>query len=237
MSSSLPASNDFARLLHPATERGRLQLGVELAVSLVVGCDHASVTVLTPHYVETVAASDDVVRQGDGWQQDLSEGPSLDSVRTRVPVVSQDLGSDPRWRSWGPRVADSLGLRAMMSVVLQTGTGTDTDVVGCLNLYADRVQVWDAEQQRLALALGDQLVAAVAGARVIEARGRAMIERIGLVQAQGIVMERYRMTAEQALDHLRQLSRATEVPMVHLTERIVATRELPVLRAPGDLHP
>ena len=109
---------EFARLLHQvSTETGRLQRGVELAVRMVAGCDHASVTVLTPQYVETVAASDEIVRRGDVWQYDLSEGPSLDSVRGRETVVSQDLRDDPRWRSWGPLAANGLGVRAMMSVV------------------------------------------------------------------------------------------------------------------------
>jgi len=216
----------FARLLHQSsTETGRLHRGVELAVRMVPGCDHASVTILTPHYVETVAASDEVVRRGDAWQYDLSEGPCLDSVRSRETVVSQDLRDDPRWRSWGPRAADGLGVRAMMSVLFDS----TRDAVGSLNLYADQVAAWDDERQELALALGDQLAVAVADARVLDARTRAVAAQAGLGQAQGIVMERFAMSAGQALDHLQRLSRATGMTLVRLAEHIVETRELPVL--------
>jgi GAF domain-containing protein len=218
------ASADFARLLHQSlTEGGRLQRGVELAVSLLGGCDHASVTVLTPHYVETVAASDDVVLRGDGWQYELSEGPCLDSVRGRTTVVSQDLGRDPRWRSWAPRVVDGLGVHAMMSVLLYASG----DEVGSLNLYSDRVEVWDDEAQLLARSLADQLAVAVADARLLDERERALLSRSGIGQAQGIVMERFGLSADQALDLLRGMSRGTRVGLVHLAEHIVETRRLP----------
>ncbi|GAA3575078.1 hypothetical protein GCM10022197_35190 [Microlunatus spumicola] len=224
------ATARFARLLHESsTETGRLRRGVELAVRMVPGCDHASVTVLTPHYVETVAASDEVVRRGDAWQYDLSEGPCLDSVRTRATVVSQDLRVDPRWRSWGPRAADGLGVRAMMSVLFDS----TRDAVGSLNLYADRVEAWDDERQELARALGDQLAVAVADARVLDARTRAVHAQAGLGRAQGIVMERFAMSADQALDHLRRLSEATGMTLVRLAEHVGETRELPVLPGGG----
>jgi GAF domain-containing protein len=218
------ASADFARLLRQSSsEGGRLQRGVELAVSLVGGCDHASVTVLTPHYVETVAASDDVVRHGDGWQYELSEGPCLDSVRGRATVVSQDLGHDPRWRSWAPRAVDNLGVRATMSVLLHAGA----DGVGSLNLYADRAEVWDDEQQLLARSLADQLAVAVADARLLDQRERALLSRSGIGQAQGIVMERFGLSADQAFDLLQRMSQGTQVELVHLAEHIVETRRLP----------
>lgn len=219
-----PAAVD--RLLREhGTEAGRLQRGVELAVSLIGGCDHASVTVLTPHYVETVAASDEVVRRGDGWQYELSEGPCLDTVRSRITVVSQDLERDPRWPAWGPRVATGLGVHATMSVLVRA----DAEVVGSLNLYADRVRAWDEEQQRLARGLADRLALAVADARLLDERERALLVRSGIGQAQGIVMERYGLTADQAFDLLERLARGTQVGLVHLAEHIVETRRVPTV--------
>jgi hypothetical protein len=199
-----PTSSDrvvsrFAGLLHESSSgSARLQRGVELAVTLVPWLDHASVTVLTPHYVETAAASDEVARRGDSWQHELSEGPGLDSVRTRTAAPG---------------------------------------AVGSLNLYADRVLAWDVGQQRLARALGDQLAVAVAEARLTDAGAREALARAGLGQAQGIVMERFRMTPEQAFTHLERLAQVRQVPLVHLAERIVSTRELPVLGSEKILHP
>lgn len=218
-----PSAPVFARLLRePATESGRLQRAVELAVALVERCDHASVTVLTPHYAETVAVSDEVARLGDGWQHDLSEGPALETLRRRVPVVSQDLRADPRWRSWGPRAVKRLGVCSVVSVPLEADGGG----VGALNLYSDRLQAWDAGQRALAAALAGQVAVAAADARLLDARTAAMLVRSGVGQAQGILMERFGLTAEQAFDHLQALSTDTGVELLHVAEHLVETRDL-----------
>lgn len=220
-------STDFAGLVHePFTENGRLQRGVELVVALVGGCDHAGVTILTSAFMETVAASDDLVRRGDGWQYELNEGPGLDSVRGRTTVVSQDLRVDPRWRAWGPRVASGLGVRSTLSVLLETRGAP----VGSLTLYADRVDAWGDEQQAQTRILAAQLALAVFDARMLDERERELVSRTGIAQAQGIVMERLGVSAGQAADYLDRLSRETHVRVLHLAERIVETRELPLLK-------
>ncbi|MGI3784106.1 MAG: GAF and ANTAR domain-containing protein [Janthinobacterium lividum] len=239
---------DFAQLVRePATEAGRLQRGAELVVALVGGCEHAGVSVLTPAFMETVAVTDDVGLRGDGWQHELSEGPGLEAVRSRTTVVSQDLRTDSRWRTWGPRAVEALGVRAAMSVLLDTWG----ESVGSLTLYADRSDVWDDERQTLAVTLAGQLALASADARMLDDRQRALLARGSVGQAQGIVMERFGMTADQALDHLRRLSEGSSMALVHLAERVVETRELPSWRAdepwagglrrsrpaPENLHP
>lgn len=219
-----PSSPGVVRLLRAATtEAERLQRGVELAVALIGPCDHASVTVLTPHYVETVAVSDDVARRGDGWQHDLSEGPGLESVRRQVPVVSQDLRADRRWRAWGPRAVERLGMRSVVSVPLDAEGGG----VGALNLYADRPQAWDPGQRALAAALADQIAVAATDARLLGARMAALLARRDVGQAQGLVMERFGLTAEQAFDHLQRLSADLGVGLPQLAERVVETGDLP----------
>lgn len=216
----------FAELVQqPSTGAERLQRGVELLASLVPGCDHAGITLLTPAFVETVAATDDVVLRGDGWQHELSEGPGLDSVRGRTTVVSQDLRTDLRWRTWAPRVVDGLGVRSTMSVLLEP----HEDVVESLTLYADRPHVWDVRRQQLATSLVSQLAGASAEARMLDDRERAFVSRVGLGQAQGIVMERFDLGADEAYDYLRRLSQGTDMALVQLAGHIVRTREVPQL--------
>ncbi|MGI3779625.1 MAG: GAF and ANTAR domain-containing protein [Janthinobacterium lividum] len=218
---------DFAQLVHEQrTETGRLQRGTELAVALVAGCDHAGVTVLTSAFMEAVAASDDVVRRCETWQYELSEGPGLESIRSRTTVVSQDVRTDPRWRFWGPRAAAGLGVRSTMSVLLDL----PGDTVGSLTLYSDRTDAWDDEQRGLAQTLGGELARAARWARMLDDRRRTLAFRAEVGQAQGIVMERLGLTADQASDYLRRVSRAHHVKLVHLAEHIVETRELRVLR-------
>ncbi|HEY0238546.1 MAG TPA: GAF and ANTAR domain-containing protein [Friedmanniella sp.] len=222
--------SDFAQAVHEqVTEAARLQRGTELAVGLVAGCDHAGVTVVTPAFMEVVAASDDVVRRGESWQYELSEGPGLETIRSRRTVISQDLGHDPRWRSWGPRAVAGLGVRSTLSVLLDLPGKT----VGSLTLYADRLNAWDDEQRGLAQTLAGELARAAAWARLLDDRRRSLAVQAEVGQAQGIVMERFGMSADQATSYLDQLSRATRVALVHLAEHIIETREVPVLREVG----
>ena len=222
--SSESLTGEFARFLHGADgASARLQRGVELVVELVDGCDHAGVTVASKTGVWSAAATDDVVRDGDALQYALGEGPCLDTVRFEHTVLSHDLISDRRWPQWAARVVADFGVHAMMSLLLYT----EEDTLGALNLYADQAEAWDADAIAIGHALADQLAVAVADAREIENRGRAMAGRTVIGQAQGILMERYRIDGERAFDYLRRISQDTNRKLVAIAEELVRTRQLP----------
>ena len=223
------STGDFARTLQGSGGRvARLQRGVEMVVDLLEGCDHAGVTIATQGKLTTPAASDALVRRGDEWQYELGEGPCVDSVVDQHTVIAQDLAADRRWSRWGPRVVAELGIRAMMSLLLYT----DTNAFGALNLYADRAQAFDHRQVGLAQSLAGHLAVAAADAAEIDHRGRAMISRTVIGQAEGIVMERFSLDAEQAFAYLRRVSQATHRKLVDIAEDLVATRQLPTFDEP-----
>jgi len=225
----LPPS--FARHLQALpTPWDRLRRGTELAVELVDGCDHAGVTLASTVAAESTAATDDLVRRGDALQHELSEGPCLEAVRRQRTVISPDLSTDRRWPVWAPRVHAELGVRAMMAVVLHT----ERDTLGALNLYADRVGPWTPASVAVAHALAEQLASALADAREIEHRERAIRSRTVIGQAQGILMERLGMDVEQAFAHLRGVSQAQHLKLLVVAEDLVATRQIRELRPPPD---
>lgn len=222
--SSENPTGEFARFLHGAEgAEARLQRGVELVVELVDGCDHAGVTVASKAGVWSAAATDDVVRDGDALQYALGEGPCLDTVRFDHTVLSHDLVTDRRWPRWAPRIVADFGVHAMMSLLLYT----EQDTLGALNLYADQTGAWDGDAIVIGHALADQLAVAVADAREIENRGRAMAGRTVIGQAQGILMERYGINAERAFDYLRRVSQDTNRKLVAVADEVVRTRVLP----------
>ena len=222
--SSESLTGEFARFLHGAEGTGaRLQRGVELVVELIDGCDHAGVTVASKAGVWSAAATDDVVRDGDALQYTLGEGPCLDTVRFDHTVLSHDLVTDRRWPRWAPRIVADYGVHAMMSLLLYT----EQDTIGALNLYADQTEAWDGDAIAIGHALADQLAVAVADAREIENRGRAMAGRTVIGQAQGILMERYGINAERAFDYLRRISQDTNRKLIAVAEEVVRTRRLP----------
>ena len=232
-SASPRTTGDFARALQSSTGSvERLQRGVELVVEMVEGCDHAGVTIHAGRTLTTPAASDELVRRGDEWQYELGEGPCVDTVHEQHTVIAQDLAADRRWARWGPKVVSELGVNAMMSLLLYT----DDDTFGALNLYADRTHAWDHRQVAVAHALAGHLAVAVADGTEIENRGRAMVSRTVIGQAEGIVMERFGLDAEQAFAYLRRMSQATRHKLVTVAEELVATRRLPTL-GPGDEQP
>jgi GAF domain-containing protein len=214
---------DFARIVQRAGgHEERLQRGVELVVELVDGCDHAGVTVASAQKVSTAAASDDLVRRGDAWQYELREGPCLDTVRQQHTVICQNLTSDGRWSNWSPRVVD-LGIHAMMSLLLYT----EQDNFGALNLYSEQINPWDHDRVAVAHALAGYLATAVADAREIEGRTRAMTSRTVIGQAQGILMERYNLDADRAFDYLRRMSQHSNRKLITVASELATTRRLP----------
>jgi GAF domain-containing protein len=217
-------TGDFARDVQRLTDPDeRLQRGVELVVELVDGCDHAGVTIVSRNGVTTAAASDDLVLRGDELQYGLGEGPCLDAVRAQRTVISQDLTVDHRWPRWAPQVVSTLGVRAMMSLLLYT----QQDSLGALNLYGHRQEAWDDDDISVAHSLAGHLAVAVADAREIQHRGRAMVNRTTIGQAEGILMERYKITGDEAFERLRRVSQDSNRKLASVAEELVLTGRLP----------
>ena len=214
------ATATLARALSTSgAEPRQLELAVAAVVRMVDGCDHAGVTMVTPAGLETMAATSELVTHGDQLQYELGEGPCVDTVRTHTTVISSDISSDPRWPRWGPVVAAQYGVGSILSMLLYTGD----DSYGALNLYSGRPEAYTADDILVAHSLAAHLAVAVTAAREIDHRGLAMVSRLVIGQAEGVLMERYRMTAEQAFDLLRHLSENSNRKLVLVAEELVAT--------------
>jgi len=217
---AVAATASFARELSTsASEPQQLELAVATVVALVEGCDHAGVTMVTRHGLETMAATSELVTNGDQLQYELGEGPCLDTVKTHTTVISSEIASDPRWPRWGPVVAQRYGFGSLLSLLLYTGQ----DSYGALNLYSGRPNAYSRDDILVAHSLAAHLAVAVAAAREIDHRGIAMVSRLVIGQAEGILMERYRLTAEQAFDLLRNSSEDSNRKLILVAEEIVAT--------------
>jgi GAF domain-containing protein len=214
----------LARGLGDATdETTRLQLAAVTAVQLVAGCDHAGVTVNENGSPRTRAASDDVVRRANQLQYEFGEGPCLDTLRDEETLVSTDLAADPRWPHWAPKVQHELGAGSMISLLLYTKKGS----YGALSLYGDRPHAFDAEDLAVAQVLAGHLAVSMAAGREIDQRGVAIASRTIIGQAEGILMERFGLDADQAFGYLRRVSSNTNRKLAQVAEDLVRTRELP----------
>lgn len=227
MSSGGPLVNEFTQLAQALAaapdESTRLQVAVDSAVSLVRGCDHAGITINDKGGLLTRVSSDDLVRRANELQHELGEGPCLDVMRDQDTLVSTDLALEQRWPRWAPSVHDQLGVDSMMSLLVYT----DTRSYGALSLYARRGHRFDADDIAVGQAVAGHLAVIMTAERQIDQLGLAMLNRITIGRAEGVLMERLDIDADQSFDYLRRVSMDTNRKLIEVADDIARTRRLP----------
>ncbi len=215
-------------LFAPGTVRGTLQRIVDLAVVSVAGCDVAGIFLVEDEQVTTMAFSDPVVIDLDALQFEADEGPCLDAVVERRTFYARELGDDPRWARFGP-AAVAMGFRSLLSCPLSAGGRPSA-----LNLYGTLRDAFSTIDRGTAEIFGTLGGIAFCSA---EARARehekatnlleALRTREMIGQAQGILMERERLSADQAFDLLRRASQHLNVKLREIAQALVETGETP----------
>jgi GAF domain-containing protein len=215
---------ELARALAVAPdEETRLKVAVHAAVDLVTRCDHAGITINEHGRLVTRASSDDLVCRANQLQTELGEGPCLDVRRDQNTFVSPALAVERRWPTWAPRVHAELEVDSMMSLLVYT----DEHSFGALSLYCGDGCRFDADDVAVAQALAGHLSVAMAAERQIDQLGLALHNRNLIGQAQGVLMERYDMNADQAFDYLRRISSHSNRKLAAVAAEIAQTRRIP----------
>jgi len=221
-----------AHALTAETVQGTMQRIVDLAVVTIEGCDHASISVLEGTQIATQVCSDPRVADVDVLQYDTGEGPCVDVVNQgTTSVYAEDLTDDPRWPRFGPRAA-AAGMRSLLAIRL---LGDRT--LGALNLYARLPRAYGATDRATGVIFATHAGIALAAAEArteahrVEHLEQALSSRELIGQAQGILMERERITANQAFDVLRRGSQHLNVKLREVAQRVVDTGERPVTGA------
>jgi DNA-directed RNA polymerase specialized sigma24 family protein len=226
--------SEVARVLFAAgSVADTLQAVVDQAVASIEGCDFAGIFLLEADKVATAVKSDPVVLDIDGLQQATGEGPCLDAIQQRTTVYAEDLADDARWPTFGPQAA-AAGARCALAFHLYTN-GT----MGALNLYAQYPRAFGATDRAKGLIFATLSALALGGARTHEDEDRrasnlnqALATRELIGQAQGILMERERITSDQAFDILRRASQHLNVRLREVAQDLVDTGDRPVTRPP-----
>lgn len=164
------------------------------------------------------AASGNQARRADVLQVDHHQGPGFQAIKGRQPVVSLELRFDGRWRFWAPQAAD-LGLRSVLALTL-----TDGDPIGALTLYSQRPSFFRGDSLAPGLEFAQQASIAITVAAEREQLVRAAESRGIVGQAQGILMERYHISADQAFAVIRRSSSALNQKLRLIAERIIGGR-------------
>jgi transcriptional regulator with GAF, ATPase, and Fis domain len=201
------------------TLEGVLELAVQLAP-----CDVASVSLRhSKGELETTAASDPVAQRAHEIQQELGEGPCIDVVWDESGVnVVPDMSDSSRWPRWGHK-ASGLGLTSLLAVRLFTSKHT----IGALDLYSFQQHEYDTDDVLAARVIATRAAAALASAQHEETLWEAIDARHQVGQAQGILMERYGLSADQAFGVLRRYSQEQNRKLRLVAQDIITTRTLP----------
>lgn len=215
------------QLQEQPTEDATLDQAVAIAVEVIDGCDYACVSLVdNQRKVKTVAATDPVVIQGDALQDELDEGPCLNSLREHETVTSPDLSVEQRWPRWGTRVSSELGIQSMLCLQLFTSERS----YGALNLYSRSLDAFDDLDVSTTLALAAHVAVALAASREIDNRDVAITRRTVIGQAQGILMERYGLGSDQAFTVLHEVSTQSNRRVFDVAAELVRTRRTPYAR-------
>ena len=211
---------------HPhAVVDAALRLVTSLAQATVAGADGVSVSLHRHGAVTTVAASDDRIAQMDRDQYATGQGPCLAAAAGGRAVSMPVLSKDDRWPEFTSR-ARMGGIASILSSPLMAHKGP----VGALNMYSRAERAFGPEQRQLASLFAEQASmiieeAAVHPARpdVAERLHAGLRDRQVIAQAQGVLMARRGVTAEEAHSILRTTARAGQVTVVDEAAQILAS--------------
>jgi GAF domain-containing protein len=225
-------------VLSSGTVEGTLRQVVGAAVSTIDGCDSAGVFVLDGQAVRTVAHSDDTVLDLDRRQQETSEGPCLAALADRAVVYVGDLADDDRYPRFASAATDS-GIRTVLAYPLVAD-----GMQGALNLYGrvpNAVGAIDRAKGAILAVLAGVAIGAASQRQEDQAHNldleQALISREVIGQAQGILMERERINADQAFDILRRASQHLNQKLRDVAQSLVDTGESPDTGDPTPQRP
>ncbi|WP_250009783.1 GAF and ANTAR domain-containing protein [Actinoplanes sp. M2I2] len=162
-------------------------------------------------------------------QFSLGEGPCLEAIARREPVLVPDLldGAMRRWPGYAPALYDK-GVRAVFAFPLQIGVAR----LGALDVFRDEAGSLTSAEFRDALSFADVAVTtlldgqadAVPGAAADGLDDEVVGQRAELFQAQGMVAVQLTVPVADALARLRAYAYAEDRPLGDVARDVVARR-------------
>jgi AmiR/NasT family two-component response regulator len=190
------------------------------AASGIPGAAYTGITLLDTQDggVATPAASHKYAVLLDKIQKRHREGPCLHAARQGEAVVVKDIAADDRWPSYRREALARTPVRSVMSLPMFS----DTRRLGALNAFAEHADAFDADSHKLATVYA-ALGALAFGSFVLHQQMSAAVQSRDIIgQAKGMLMERYRIDAEQAFGILRELSQNSNTSLRTVASQLVS---------------
>ena len=223
--------SDLARRLEAEGDPGlMLDEIVRAAVTLIPGVQEGSISVVIGRReVVSQHASGNLPEQVDAVQEEVGEGPCLDAAYEHLTVRVPDMAQEKRWPKFSSR-AFALGAASMLSFQLYV----ERDNLGALNLYSRQANSFNEDSEHIGLLFASHAAIAFAGAEKVRHLNIAVSRRDLIGQAKGILMERFRINAEQAFTLLVRVSQANNLKLYDVAEELTRTGALATKRAAAE---
>ena len=228
----VPAAHDLGEVMSRAARalqeqhgdvEGTLQTITALAVGTVPHAEDCSISyVIARRKVEPRASSSELPGKVDALQGEIGQGPCLDAVSEHEVVRVDDVRADERWPEFAAK-ASALGVGSMMCFQLFV----EGDEMGAMNLYSRTPGVFDEESEAIARMLAAHASVALAGAQHESNLRKGIDSRDLIGQAKGILMERHKLTADQAFGVLARVSQDMNRKLADVARELTETGSVP----------
>jgi hypothetical protein len=200
---------------------------VETAVDTIAAATGGGITRAENGALSAGHATSAAVLQVDRLQAELVQGPCVTAAAAPPPdgvVFAHDLAGEDagRWPAFAPRAVD-LGWRSVMSIEM----GSDARHHSALNLYSPDPGVFRPADAHVAALFAVQASMLIYGGEHVARVGQAVADRDGIGRAEGILMERFGVDADQAFEMLISASQDTDTALVDVAAWLVAESTQP----------
>jgi GAF domain-containing protein len=217
--------------LRELSMEGLLQQVAELSKTVMPGNPETSVLLLVKDKPTTVVSTGQLATDLDERQYERGHGPCLHAARTGELTLIADTRTERRWPDYSPRAAEH-GNLSSLSIPLTIDE--EGQVSGALNIYAREPDAFDEDIREVATGFAPYAAIAVANMHVYESARNmadnlqiALETRAVIDQAKGILMERYKLTADRAFQMLSRASMNSNRKLRDIADDLVHTGYFP----------
>jgi GAF domain-containing protein len=196
-----------------------------VAKRAVPGAEAASITLIRGDNAFTAAYDGQMAMDADELQYKGGYGPCVDAGLAGQELVIEDMTTDQRWPKYS-RTAAAHGIGSSLSVPLPFQSTS----IGALNIYASTPHAYGEDDCAVAQRVASWIALAISNANAaaqtmeeVEHLQTAMKSRRVIEQAKGILMERYRVTEDQAFTLLTHASQNNNVKLRDIADELVTT--------------
>jgi GAF domain-containing protein len=194
----------------------------QLAVAQLRDCDMAGVTLIGARGPTTAVFTNPAAPEIDSAQYETGRGPCLDAFRDGEIMRIEDTKLDERWPEFAAAALEH-DVRSTLSLPLRT----ETETIGALNLYSNRLEAFGDDDQ-VATVFVAHAASTLANAQAYHAAHalseqlqEALASRAVIEQAKGMIMREQGCDADAAFERLKRESQNTNRKLRDVAQTLV----------------